>query len=85
MSVQVCYLEEVTGQIRWDVVARTRGRGPKSTVIFEDGGWNPGKDCFFTEAQCRRYHNRPLKNWERFNESTADKLEKIAAALRRDR
>ena len=85
MSVRVCYLEEVTGLVKWGNIDRTRGRGPNSTVSYEDGGWNPGKDCFFTEAQCRRYHKLPLKNLEGRLERISDKLEKIAAALRRDR
>jgi hypothetical protein len=29
-------------------------------VEFDDGGWNPAEDCFFSEEQCRTYHGLPL-------------------------
>ena len=82
MSVKTCYLESTTNLIKWETVARTEGRGPDSTVRYTDGGWNPGKDCFFTEEQCRQYHGMPAKKAADRLERISDKLEKMAAALR---
>ena len=85
MSVKTCYLEETTGLIKWETVARKEGHGPDTAVTYTDGGWNPGKDCFFTEEQCRRFHKLSPKNLESRLIKVADRLEKIASGLRRDR
>jgi hypothetical protein len=73
-------MESGTDLIKWCDVARVDG----STVRYADGGWNRADDCFFTEAQCRKHHRLPPKDWKDTRASVADVLERMAAKLRED-
>jgi len=80
--MKVCYVQSSTNIIEWGNAVRVEGRGRRAIVRFDDGGWNPASDCFFTEEQCRRYHNLPPANRNSGNIKMAKKLERIAKILR---
>jgi hypothetical protein len=50
-------------------------------VEFDDGGWNPAEDCFFSEEQCRTYHGLPPKDWTDSRNVVREKLEALIEEL----
>ena len=80
--MKVCYLIPSTGKIVWDTAWAVEGVGDDAKLRFNDGGWNPASDCFFTEAQCRRHHRLPPKDWQAVNLKVAEQLEKMAEKIR---
>ena len=78
----VCYKMSGTDEIQWGNAVRKKGRGIKAIIFFDDEGWMPAGECFFTEAQCRSFHKMPPKDWQAVNEKVADRLEKMAEAIR---
>lgn len=82
-SVPVCWLEEVSGKIKWGNMVKTDGGlAGRRTIWMEDGGWNWAEDCFFTENQCRRHHKLPPKEWTDLKTVLAEKLESLAESVR---
>lgn len=79
--IPVCYLESGSNLIKWGNAVRVEGKR-KPIVRFDDGGWNYGVDCFFSEEQCRHYNHIPPKDWMDNNSAIAEKLEKLVESLR---
>ena len=81
-SIAVCYKTCSTGNIEWGNITHTVMRGRELAAIFDDGGWNPAADCFFTEDQYRRHHGLPPEGRSVKLSKIADRLEAIAHSLR---
>jgi len=82
-GLRVCYKQHGTDRIDWGVAVAVEKHGKDVLLRFDDGGWNPAESCFFTEAQCRRYHKMPPKDWNAKQAKIADGLERMAESIRR--
>ena len=60
-----------------DIAVATEGTGPNAIVRYKDGGWNLGKDCYFTEEQCRRGNNLPPEKWETAQKKILERLDTL--------
>lgn len=51
-------------------------------VLFADSGWNPIESCFFTEAQCRTFHDMPQKDHEDWKAKLIGELDALITEWR---
>lgn len=81
-KIPVCYKEFSTNIIKWDnVVEVEKVKGKNPIIRFEDGGWNPADECFFTELQCRKYHELPPQDWTNETLEIANKLNALVESI----
>lgn len=81
-GVPVCYKIYNFPDIEWGVAVGMRGTRKGLSVLFSDGGTNPAEECFFSEAQCLKYHGLPSRDYAGPVKELAQQAAALEVALR---